>query len=163
MFWSRLTAFVERYRHCTTDVHAPAHLCFYLTTMDVTPSTKPTSNDFAEVRYRSSTITSIVVAATVIVTLFYLAGLYLVAHRWVRDDTSLNKYSSVRLQRSAPCMTFFHPVEDPITESVPTVVYLLLVLTSIIEVGYPSKGQPALVVQKESDIDIDLDTRAVRL
>jgi len=72
--------------------------------MDTIPSTTPTSNDFVEARYRSSTITSIVVAAAVIVTLFYLAGLYLVAHRWARDDSSLNKYSSVRLQRSAPCM-----------------------------------------------------------
>ncbi|KAF9648850.1 hypothetical protein BDM02DRAFT_3114863 [Thelephora ganbajun] len=85
--------------------------------MDVAPSTTPTSSDFAVARYRSTTITSIVAAGSVIVTLFYLAGLYLVAHRWARDDTSLNKYSSVRLQRSAPF------------------VYLLLVLTSIIEIS----------------------------
>jgi len=51
-------------------------------------------------------ITSIVAAAAIVVTLFYLAGLYLVAHRWARDYTSSNKYSSVRLQRSAPCMIF---------------------------------------------------------
>lgn len=72
--------------------------------MDVTPSTTTTSVDFFGNKYRSTTITSIVAAAAIIVTLFYLAGLYLLAHRWTRDDTSLNKYSSVRLQRSAPCM-----------------------------------------------------------
>ena len=77
--------------------------------MAVTPSTMPTSSDFVGVKYRSSTITSIVAASAVIVTLFYLAGLYVVAQRWARDDTSLNKYSSVRLQRSAPCMIFSFP------------------------------------------------------
>ena len=74
--------------------------------MDATPSAASTPSDFAETKYRSTTITSIVAAAAVIVTLLYLAGLYLVAHRWARDDTSLNKYSSVRLQRSAPCKIF---------------------------------------------------------
>ena len=77
--------------------------------MDATPSAASPSSDFAETRYRSTTITSIVAAAAVIVTLLYLAGLYLVVHRWARDDTSLNKYSSVRLQRSAPC-TIFSPL-----------------------------------------------------
>jgi hypothetical protein len=71
--------------------------------MDAASSTTPALTDSIEAKYRSTTITSIVAAAAVVVTLFYLAALYLVAHRWARDDTSLNKYSSVRLQRSAPC------------------------------------------------------------
>lgn len=83
--------------------------------MDAIPSTTPTSSDLVENKYRSTTITSIVAAASVIVTLFYLAGLYLVAHRWARDDTSLNKYSSVRLQRSAPCTIHFLCLVDVLT------------------------------------------------
>ena len=106
--------------------------------MGTTPSPTSTSTDFAEVRYRSSTITSIVTATAVVVTLLYLAGLYVVAHRWVRDDTSLNKYSSVRLQRSAPCMiSSLLPAEVSVTDSILIVVYLLLVLTSIIEASSP--------------------------
>ncbi|KAF9790453.1 hypothetical protein BJ322DRAFT_390660 [Thelephora terrestris] len=85
--------------------------------MSAVPSTTPASGDLIENKYRSTTITCIVAAASAIVTLFYLVALYLVAHRWTRDDTSLNKYSSVRLQRSAPF------------------VYLLLVLTSLIEIS----------------------------
>ena len=125
-------------------MHVSTHLCLYLTTMGVAPSTTPTSSDLVETRYRSSTITSIVAAVAVVVTLFYLTGLYLVAHRWARDNTSLNKYSSVRLQRSAPCMiSFFHLVAVAVSDSIQIVVYLLLVLTSIIEVSSPIEtGSP---------------------
>lgn len=125
---------------CTTDAHVQTHLCFHRTTMGVTPSTTPTSIDFAEVKYRSTTITSIVAATAVIVTLFYLAGLCLVTHRWGRDDTSLNKYSSVRLRKSAPCTIFlFSALWRDCIDSIPTVVYLLLVLTGIIEVSSPKQ------------------------
>lgn len=124
------------------DTHVSTYLFFYLTTMDAIPSTTHTSIDLAEARYRSTTITSIVAAASVVVTLFYLAALYLVAHRWARDDTSLNKYSSVRLQRSAPCTVhYFYLVDVPVPDSSPTVVYLLLVLTSLIEVRYSNRNQ----------------------
>jgi hypothetical protein len=124
----------------TTDAHVSTHPFFYLTTMDTIPSTTPTSNDFIDTKYRSATITSIVAAASVIVTLFYLAGLYLVAHRWAQDDTSLNKYSSVRLQRSAPCTAHSISLANALVpESFPIVVYLLLVLTSLIEVRFPSR------------------------
>lgn len=75
--------------------------------MDAAPSATSTSIYLIEAKYRSTTITSIVAAAAVVVTLFYLAALYLVAHRWAWYDTSLNKYSSVRLQRSAPCTILF--------------------------------------------------------
>jgi hypothetical protein len=145
------------------NVHAQ-HVSISLTTMSATPSTTPTSNDFIEAKYRSTTITSIVAAASVVVTLIYLAGLYLLAHRWVRDVTSLNKYSSVRLQRSAPCMLYsFYLVEVLVSDLPPIVVYSLLVLTSIIEVRSPNRSWRDSVSQMKSDFDIRLDTRAVRL
>ena len=72
------------------------------------PSVTPASTELVEAKYRSTTITCIIAAGSILVTLFYLVGLYLVAHRWARGDSSLNKYSSVRLQRSAPCAT--HPL-----------------------------------------------------
>ena len=131
--------------------------------MGIPPSTTPTPSDFAAVRYRSSTITSIVTATAVIVTLFYLAALYLVAQRWVRDYTSLNKYSSVRLQRSAPCTSLLHLIEVVVADPVPIVVYLLLVLTGIIEVGTPNRSQLASAAQEKSDLDISLDTRTIWL
>lgn len=119
--------------------------------MDAIPSTTPSSSDLVEARYRSTTITSIVAAASVVVTLIYLAGLYLVAHRWARDDTSLNKYSSVRLQRSAPCTIYPSCLVNAITsDSFPIVVYLLLVLTSLIEVRYPKQKPEQLSFSVEN-------------
>ncbi|KAF9644368.1 hypothetical protein BDM02DRAFT_3121990 [Thelephora ganbajun] len=79
----------------------------------------PTPSDSVKVRYGSTTTTGIIVAVSVVVTLFYLVGLYLVVRRWARarDDTSLNKYSSTPLQRSI------------------SFVYLVLVLTSIANIS----------------------------
>ncbi|KAF9645851.1 hypothetical protein BDM02DRAFT_3119621 [Thelephora ganbajun] len=79
--------------------------------MNVAPSTTPTSSDFVKARYASTTVTSIVVAVSVTVTLFYLAGLYLAARHWARPQ----EYPSVGLQRSISSM------------------YLLLALTGIAE------------------------------
>lgn len=156
--------FVACRRNRAMNVHVSTLLFFYLTTMNAIPSTMPTSSDLVETKYRSTTITSIVAAASVIVTLFYLAGLYLVAHRWARDDTSLNKYSSVRLQRSAPCMAYSLSLTDLlITDSFPIVVYLMLVLTSLIEVRYLCRGWCGSVSQAELDLHICLDTRSIWL
>ncbi|KAF9643539.1 hypothetical protein BDM02DRAFT_1413488 [Thelephora ganbajun] len=126
------------HRYRTTNAYGSTNLFFYLTTMDVVPSTMPTPSDFAEVRCESTTITSIVLEVSVIVTFFFWAGFYLVARRWTRtqDDTSLNEYSSVPPQRSASCSIFsLYPVKAAVTDSAPIVVCLVLALTNFVEIS----------------------------
>ena len=57
----------------------------------------------------------------------------------------------------------FPSAEVSVTDSILIVVYLLLVLTSIIEASSPIQKPVHSVAQDKSDLDIGLDIGAIRL